>query len=137
VRTGQPVAVRVDAYPGRAFTGKVAAVGLAADPRVRTFTVKVRVSNPEHLLRPGMFARGEITVERREQVLVVPRDAVVTVDGQTSIFLAAGGKARARRIRLGLTNGARVEVLSGLQKGESVIVAGQSGLVDGTPVLVR
>ncbi len=137
VRAGQPVAVRVDAYPGRAFTGKVAEVGAAADPRVRTFTVKVRVGNPEHLLRPGMFARGKVTVERREQVLVIPRDAVTAENGQSSVFVAEGGKARARRIRLGITSGPVVEVLSGLQKGETVIVAGQSGLVDGTPVIVR
>ncbi len=137
VRPGQPVALHADAYPDRTFSGTVRDVGLAADPRVRVFKVKVAVANPDHLLKPGMFARGEITTARRERALVIPRDAVLLENGRASVFVVEAGKARMRKVRLGVMSGPVVEVLSGLASGEAVIVTGQSGLVDGAPVAVR
>jgi RND family efflux transporter MFP subunit len=137
VKPGQPVLFHIDAYPGRTFNGTVSEVGFAADPRVRVFRVKVAISNREHLLKPGMFARGEVTTATHDRALVIPRDAVVSESGQTAVFVVDAGKARARKITLGLMSGPMVEVLSGLTKGESVVVAGQSGLSDGAPVTVR
>jgi RND family efflux transporter MFP subunit len=137
VKPGQTVALRVDAYPDRGFTGTVVEVGQAADPRVRVFKVKVAVANPDHLLKPGMFARGTITTGQRAQALVIPRDAVTTENGQSTVFIAEAGKARTRKVRLGMMSGPVVEVLEGLAKGDAVIVVGQSGLTDGTPVSAR
>ncbi len=137
VRSGQPAAIRVDTYPGTVFSGTVREVGQAADPRTRTFTVKVVVANAGHVLRPGMFARGEITSVRHPRALVIPRDAVVSENGGDSVFVVVDGKARARRVQLGLVSGPIVEVLSGVTAGENVVVVGQSGLIDGTAVTVR
>lgn len=137
VTPGQTVALRVDAYPDRSFTGTVREVGQAADPRVRVFKVKVAVANPDHLLKPGMFARGTITTGQHAQALVIPRDAVTTESGQSTVFIAEAGKARTRKVRLGIMSGPVVEVLEGLAKGDAVIVVGQSGLTDGTPVSAR
>ncbi len=137
VKPGQVVALHMDAYPDRSFAGMVREVGLAADPRVRVFKVKVAVPNADHVLKPGMFARGEITVGRHEQALVIPRDAVVSDTGQPSVFVADAGKARIRKVRLGVMSGPIVEVLEGLAKGDAVIVAGQSGLTDGAAIAVR
>ncbi len=137
VKPGQTVALRVDAYPDRSFTGTVVEVGQAADPRVRVFKVKVAVANPDHLLKPGMFARGTITTGQHAQALVIPRDAVTTESGQSTVFIAEAGKARTRKVRLGIMSGPVVEVLEGLTKGDAVIVVGQSGLTDGTPVSAR
>jgi HlyD family secretion protein len=137
VHPGQPVAIRVDAYPGKAFAGTVREVGQAADPRVRAFRVKASVPNPGHLLKPGMFARGEITTAIRERALVIPREAVGSVGGETTVFVVEAGKARVRPVRLGMMSGAMVQVVSGLAVADPVVVAGQGGLVDGVAVTVR
>jgi RND family efflux transporter MFP subunit len=137
VRPAQPVAIRVDAYPDRAFAGTVREVGQAADPRTRVFRIKVAVPNPRHLLKPGMFARGEITTGVRARALVIPREAVGAVGGETTVFVVEAGKARVRQVRLGMTRGAMVQVISGLAEAEPVVVAGQGGLVDGAAVTVR
>ncbi len=137
VKPGQTVALHVDAYPDRSFTGTVVEVGQAADPRVRVFKVKVAVANPDHLLKPGMFARGTITTGEHPKALVIPRDAITTESAQSTVFVAEAGKARTRKVRLGIMSGQVVEVLEGLAKGDAVIVVGQSGLTDGTPVSAR
>ncbi len=137
VQVGQPSELRVDAYPDKAFTGTVRELGQAAEGLTRAFKVKVAVANPGHALKPGMFGRGEITVARHENVLVIPRDAVLDQGGESAVFIVDAGVARLRKIRLGLVQGPVVEVLDGLGKDESVIVAGQSGLTDGTAITVH
>jgi len=137
VRLGQPVTLRMDAYPDKVFTGTVREIGQAAEARTRVFRVKAIVPNAGHPLKPGMFGRGEISVARRENALVIPRDAVSDQGGDSTVFVAEGGKAQLRKIRLGVVSGPVVEVLSGLTKGEVVIVTGQSGVTDGTPITVR
>lgn len=138
VRISQPVMVRMDAYPDRTFAGTVREIGQAAvEGRTRVFKVKARIENPGHLLKPGMFGRGEITVARHENALVIPRDAVVGDSAEATIFVADGGSARVRKVRLGIVSGPVVEVLSGVTTGEPVIVAGQGGLADGTAITVR
>lgn len=137
VRAGQPAAIRVDAYPDRVFRGTVHDVAQTGDPRSRVFKAKVVVANPGHVLRPGMFARSEITVGRTEGALVIPRDAVSTDSGRPVVFVAAGGTAHMRTVQLGGTYGPVVQILGGLRAGESVIVSGQSGLTDGSAVTIR
>jgi len=137
VRPGQAVALHVDAYPTKPFTGTVREIGQAADPRARVFKIKVAVPNPDHQLKPGMFARGEITTVRHEGALVIPRDAVVSDTGEATVFVVDAGRARVRKVRLGIMQGPFVEIRDGLAKGDSVIVAGQSGLTDGAAVTVR
>ncbi len=138
VRIGQPVALRMDAYPDKVFTGTVREIGQAAEGRTRVFHVKAIVANPGHPLKPGMFGRGEITIARRENALVIPRDAVFDQGGETAVFIVEGGTtARVRKVRLGVMSGPVAEVISGLTKGDSVIVTGQSGVTDGTAITVR
>jgi len=137
VHVGQSVALRMDAYPDKPFTGMVREIGQAADGRTRVFKVKVALANPGHLLKPGMFGRGEITVGRHEDAIVIPRDAIVDQGGESAVFVADAGKAQLRKVRLGVVSGPVVEVLSGLAKGEKVIVGGQTGVTDGTAITVR
>ena len=137
VQTGQPVAVSADAYPGRRFSGTVREVAPAADPRTRNFRIKIAVANPDHALRPGMFARGEITVARTGAALVIPRDAVITSSGRPAVYVVEGGKARLREVQLGQVSGPVVQIVSGLRAGESVVVAGLDQLSDGAGVIVH
>ena len=126
-----------DAYPGRRFSGTVREVAPAADPRTRNFRIKIAVANPDHALRPGMFARGEITVARTGAALVIPRDAVITSSGRPAVYVVEGGKARLREVQLGQVSGPVVQIVSGLRAGESVVMAGLDQLSDGAAVTVH
>jgi len=137
LKVGQIATVRADAYPDLTFRGTIKEIGQAADSRTRTFKVKVAVENARHELKPGMFARAEITIGLRENALVIPRDAVVTENGRSVVFVVIDGRARARQIEVGMISGPVVEVRSGLEAGQSVVVAGQSDLTDGDAVTVR
>lgn len=137
LRVGQVVKLRMDAYSDRDFPGTVREMPQTAEGRSRIFKVKVLAPNPGHLLKPGMFGRGEILVARHDNAIVIPRDAVVDQGTDTAVFVAENGTARLRKIRVGLIAGPVVEVLEGVHPGDRVIVSGQSGLIDGAAITVR
>ena len=137
VAVGQPVAIRVDAYPGRTFAGRVARISPAVDPRSRTFAVQIDVPNLDDRLRPGGFARAEIRTGTDAAVPVVPADSVVTFAGVTKIFVIDDGTARPIEVDLGRREGEAVEVIGDVPAGAVVITSGHSQLVAGSPVKVR
>jgi len=133
---GQPAEVRIDAVPGRSFEGRIVLITPGIDEATATFPVKVDVDDPEGLLRPGMFARVSIVYERKPDALQIPRSALLDGDGPPRVFVATDGSARERVVELGLSNGGYVEVLSGVEPGEVVVVIGQGALKDGAAVRV-
>ncbi|HVK04687.1 MAG TPA: efflux RND transporter periplasmic adaptor subunit [Armatimonadaceae bacterium] len=146
VRPGQPVSVRIAAFPGRTFAGRVQRIYPTGSTQSRTFVARIVVPNSGSALKPGLFARGSVVAEKRESV-VVPRDAVLlTLDGdqdpnapQTGrVFVVDDGVARERKVTLGLStpDGLSVEV-SGVEPGRQVVVSGQRALKDGDPVTVQ
>jgi len=137
VRLGMPASVHVDAFSSRAFAGRVVRVSPVLAPDTRTAGVRVAIPNPEGLLRPGMTARVELTLARREGVVAVPVHAVVRREGAQVVFVVEGGLARARPVQLGISDGALVEVVRGVRPGERVVVEGQEILRDGAPVRVQ
>ena len=134
VKEGQAAEIQVAAYPGVVFPAKVAIISPAADPRSRTFQVKVRPVQTDSRLKPGMFAQVQIVTEAREEVLLIPREAVITRSGQTVVFVINGDVVQLRPVTLGLADNGSVEVRSGLDAGEEVVVAGHSDLKDGDRV---
>lgn len=137
VRAGQPVEIAVDAFPDREFTGRVQAIDVQVNPDGRALQVLARLENPGAVLRPGMFARSRVVFAVREQAVVVPEEALVPVGGRQFLFKVVdgpdGGK-RAQRLeaRIGLRLPGRVEILSGVAPGESVVTAGHDRLLRGT-----
>lgn len=137
VTLGKQVTVLVDAVPGKAFTGAITVVNQLVDPVSRKFLVKIEIPNPEAVLEPGMFARVRIPEESRAGVLTVPSDALIERDGETVVFVAREDVARKCRVQTGLATHERVEITSGLNPGERVIVDGLYAVKDGTPLLVE
>jgi len=146
VRPGQ--VVRVGSYAAEdTFEGTVLRIAPAIDPQSRTFRVEVLVANPDLRLRPGMFVRASIVIERRDDVVTVPPDAVVERDGRLTVFVVEYAKtpgqevaqesAQAREVSIGLVSDAAVEITNGLKPGDRVVVSGQDTLKDGTRVIVR
>ena len=133
---GQSVELSFDAVPGRKFAGKVDLVSPAVDPATATFRVRIRVTDAGGLLRPGMFARVAIVYERKLDALQIPRTALLDGDGPPKVFVVKDGKAAERPVTLGLSNGAYVEVVTGLKDGEQVVVVGQAAVKPGAVVRI-
>lgn len=130
------VSVSFEAYPGKAFEGSVTEIGLVANPTTRTFPLEITLDNQSNMLRPGMLARVTLVRQRFEDVVVVPRDAVLDeVDGK-SAYVLDGQKARLSRVVLGPARGAYAVVREGLQPGQQLIVLGHRQVVDGQRVEV-
>jgi membrane fusion protein (multidrug efflux system) len=133
---GQPAQVTVDAIPGEIFEASILRVSPVVDPETGTFKVTLAVTDAENRLKPGMFGRFQIVYERREDVLLIPRMAVLGDETEKTVFVLEDGTARRRAIEIGYSRGENIEVLSGLSGDESVITLGQTGLKDGAEVSV-
>lgn len=139
VRVGQPVEVRVDAYPDRVFSGIVARVAPTVDTLNRTFQVEIELPNrhPTARLKAGGFAKAEILMRTESGVVTVPPGAVVAFAGVTKVFLADGDRAKAVEVRLGPREKDWVEVIGPVPAAARVITSGFAQLVDGSPIRVR
>jgi len=139
VRPGQTVEVTVDAAPGVRYMGRVSKILPVASSAARSFTLRVDFQGNGRL-RPQMFARGKIIVGTHTDTTVIPKTAVIYggASGDDAVFVVgADNKAVRRTVKIGYSDPASVEVLSGLQAGDAVIVAGQNALQDGDPISVR
>ena len=133
---GQTVTFRVAAIAGRDFTGTVDFVDPIVQLPGRTILVKARVSNPERLLQPGMFIEARLVTGMRPNAIVIPEDAVVPIEGSSSVWVVVEGKADRRQVTLGVRTPGFVEV-TGVKAGEQVVVGGLELLAPGAPVTPR
>lgn len=127
MHTGARAEVALNAFPKRRFEGSVEYVGRQIDPVARTVTARIRLTNQDDVLRLGLFgiAHVEVRTEQSEPVLVVPRSAVVEISGKPVVFVRhPDGDFELHEILLGQSNLGKVQVLSGLREGESVVVEG-------------
>ncbi|MBI1875481.1 MAG: efflux RND transporter periplasmic adaptor subunit [Acidobacteria bacterium] len=136
VGIGMPAHVEVDAFPGEIFSAKIARVAPILDPATRTAQIEVEVPNPAYRLKPGMYARVQLTVDRRADVLVVPRNAVVDLEGKRGVFKADDNKARFMPVQIGLQDDQHAEVRDGLHEGDKVITTGAAALRDGDTIVL-
>jgi len=134
VKEEQKAEITVAAYPGTVFPARVATIAPAADPKSRTFQVKVRPDANDGRLKPGMFAQVSIVTVQKDKAVLIPKEAVVTRSGQTYVFVLSGDTVQMRQVKLGISKGSTVEVTSGVNAGEEVVVAGQNDLKDGDKV---
>nr|AQQ75185.1 hypothetical protein [uncultured bacterium] len=125
LHVGQPMQLKVAAYPGETFTGTVALVGDTVNPRTRRVTVRCTMSNADSRLKPQMYATAIILDSDAHETVVVPADAVQTIDGKPVVFVAEPeGRFTLRAIDPGSTIDGMVDVRSGVRPGESIVAAG-------------
>jgi len=137
LRRGQRAEVRVDTFPDAVFVGHVERLAPVLDPETRTAVVYVAVENSRGLLKPGMYARVRVVLDRHEGASVVPLSAVVDSQGRKTIFVVSGDGQSVRQVevRLGLTAGdGLVEVLDGLEPADRVVTLGSHLVQDGQQV---
>lgn len=135
VATGQVVTLRVEGSE-QPFTGTVSRINPAIDVETRTFTLEVLVPNAEQQLKPGAFARGVLEVGERENVVFVPRDAVVSFAGLDKVFSVADGKAVEHTITLLQTSGDMLPIREDLGGARRVVTLGSARLAKDVPVTV-
>ncbi len=136
VNPGDRASVTLQAMKGRVVEGKVSRISWALDPKTRTIRVEIDIPNPGGRLRPGLYAYATIVAEEHPDVLTVPTAAIVEENGKARCVVVVDGKAARRSIVLGLNDGTRAEVVSGLAGDEAVVKANAASLADGQPVQV-
>jgi multidrug efflux system membrane fusion protein len=145
LKVGQTVRVAVDAYPGRTFEGKINAI----EPQIATDTRNIRVQatldNPDHILKPGMFATTTVVLPDKPAVVTVPETAVDYTLYGDSVFLITekkedDGKTSLTAVRTFVRTGnrtdGRAEIVSGLKPGDRVVAVGQLKLQSGVAVAI-
>ena len=135
LRIGQPAFLQVEAWGEEKFEARVLRISPVVDAATGTIKVTLEVSS-RGKLRPGMFARAALETASKENALVIPKAALSLESIGDTVYVANGGSASRREVELGFQEGDTVEVLTGLSEGDQVIVVGQDGLSDGTPIQV-
>jgi RND family efflux transporter MFP subunit len=135
IAPSQKAIITFDALPGKVFYGKVGEVNPAADPLSRQFSVRVKLDNPQKIIRPGMYARVQFVTGMVNARVTIPREAVTqSTDQSTVIVVDADGVAHKRVVVLGTTNGVLFEIKSGVEPGEKVVTLSYSAIKEGSKV---
>jgi len=144
---GLDVRVTTDALPGRAFNGKLTAINSMVDANTRNITLQATLENPDHVLRPGMFAKAEVTLPEKHKALVIPGSAVSYAPFGDSVFVIekkkdekTGKESQAIRqqfVRVGESRGDLVSITEGLKAGEIVVSTGVFKLRNGMAVTIN
>jgi len=129
---GAAVPFRVPAFPDRGFTGTVARLAHALDPKTRTMAVELDVVNREGTLAPGMFPTVKWPVRSPRSALLVPRTSVVTTSERTFVIRDRDGHAEWVDVRKGAADGDLIEVLGSLHAGDRVLRRGSDEVREGT-----
>ncbi|HSV47490.1 MAG TPA: efflux RND transporter periplasmic adaptor subunit [Ramlibacter sp.] len=143
VRRGQSALVNLDALPGRRFTAAVQAIDPLVDANGRSIGIRGCIDNRQLQLRPGMFARITAVFGERDNAKVVPEEAIVPQGGRQFVIKLVDGPdqdtkiAQRVEVKVGMRQPGRVEIVDGLQPGDTVITAGQQRVQkDGVPVRI-
>jgi RND family efflux transporter MFP subunit len=136
VTLDQPVELRVDAYPDMSVTGKISRISPAVNTATRAFAFEARVPNEKALLKPGTFARVHLESSKVDEVMTVAYTALQYRYGTNRVFVVEGDHLVEREIRVGDRMGDRIEVIEGLEPGETIAAKNVETLADGLKVSV-
>lgn len=133
VKSGQAVAMQFDSLPGQEFVARVEALESVIDADGRSLAVRARMSEPAASLKPGMFARVRIVLAERNAAVMVPEEALVPQGGKQFLVKvvkgAQGPVSQRMEVATGLRRAGKVEILAGLEHGDTVVTAGQGKLM--------
>jgi RND family efflux transporter MFP subunit len=136
IKKGQSAEIQVDAYPGKNFSGKVSLVNPVLDPQTRSAQVEITLSNPRHLLKPGMFAEVKIIERIEKDAILIPRYALLEASSTSKVFLVKGEIAVEREVEVGAKGTGRIEILQGLSPGDTLVVSGHHTIENGDSIRI-
>ncbi len=134
LKPGQIIEFTVASQPNRVFRAQVDFIDPVVQGENRTIMVKARAPNGNRLLKPGMFIEARLATATRPNAIVVPEDAVQPLRTANVVWAIADGKASRRVVQLGVRSQGIVEIVSGVQAGEPVVVGGLERMAEGMPV---
>lgn len=124
VKVSQAVRVLNYTLPNDTIIGRITQLSPVINPDTRTFLGNIIVDNPKLLLRPGMFVRAEIITARKDSIIVIPKDIILSRQRGKSVFIVDQGTATERRVSFGLENPEEVEIINGLNVDERLVIEG-------------
>jgi len=136
IGAGQPAQIEFDALPGTSVETTVTRVSPIVDPDTGTFKIAIEIHGADRHIKPGMFGRVRIVYDQHENVLQIPRSAILETADETSVFIVQDGVGVRTRIVTGFSSNGMIEVRSGLTDGDQVITVGHIGLKNNARVIV-
>ena len=136
IQVGQPAGISIDALSGPPILADVTRVSPVVDPATGTFKITIEIFDEERRIKPGMFGRIGVIYDRHENALQVPRSAIVEDLGQSSVFVVEGDIAVRKPVNTGYSDRGMVEILSGINDDERIVLVGQIGLKSDSKVTI-
>ena len=136
ITAGQPVAIDIDALANRRVIAAVTRISPIVDAATGTFKITIEINDEARNIKPGMFGRMSIVYDRHDNVLQIPRSAIVEELGNESVFVVEEGKAVRRSVTTGYGENGMIEITTGLTETDNVITVGQVGLKPDATVTV-
>ena len=137
LKVGDQATITSDALPGKSISGKITTISPIVDARARTAEITITPSAPDSGFRDGMLAQVSLVTATHDGALAVPSAAIVQRNGQSVVYVVSNGVAQPTPVQTGLTDGNSVEITSGLQAGQVIVVSGQDRLTGSQPVVVQ
>ena len=126
IKVGHPAEVSLDFLPGRTWEGKVEYIYPSLDPITRTLKARLRFANPDEALKPNMYANVKIYGGPKNDVVVIPLEALIRTGREQRVIIARGeGRFESRPVRIGIESGEWLEILEGVEPGERIVISGQ------------
>ncbi|MEO1889827.1 MAG: efflux RND transporter periplasmic adaptor subunit [Cycloclasticus sp.] len=126
VKVGDPAEVRLSYMPGKVWKGKVNYIYPSLDKVTRSLKVRLVFDNPDEMLKPNMFTKVKIFSGAKNNILVIPTEALIRTGDEERVIIAKGeGKFEARTVTSGIESGHFIELIDGINEGEEVVVSGQ------------
>jgi RND family efflux transporter MFP subunit len=136
LQVGEKMEVTTDVFPNTVFAGSIFSISSKGDEG-HTYPVEVVLNNPKRQLKAGMFGRVTFTPKSSSDLIVIPRESIVGSVTNAKVYVVNDNVARLRSVVVGEEVGRDIEIVSGLQEGEVVVVNGQNNLSDNVPVVIR
>lgn len=134
-QAGHTAAVQVASMPDTSFSASILRISPTIDTRNGTFRATVSIDNNNGDLAPGMLGRFTIAYEKHSAALLIPADALINDDEQTSVYVVSKGEVTKRAVEIGIETDGKIEILGGLSEDDQIVVVGHGGLQDGSKVL--
>ena len=138
VKVGQPLELTINAFPSHPLRAKISKISGAPDGASRQFNVRVDFESKPKFLRPGLFFKGRIAVQRKDNVLIVPMQALMLEGEKYTLFIVNDRNiVEKKTVAIGIESDGMAEIVSGIEKGDKVIVFGKENVIEGSKVQIK